>query len=144
MITERLFGRIAMLALVAGLVASSCAQAPETLPSDVQLTVDMKEYSITLNTPTLKAGVVKIGIRNVGTMVHDFDLFKTDLPLDKLPVDNASAQVKLDGLVRQMQNISPNRVTTIEANLAAGSYVIICNVAGHYQLGMRAALKVAP
>src|SRR5437773_9521896 len=133
-----------MLALVAGLVVSSCAQAPETLPPDVQLIVDMKEYSITLNTPTLKPGVVKIGIRNVGTMVHDFDLFNTDLPFDKLPVDNASAMVKLDGLVKQMRNISPNRVTTLEADLAAGSYVIICNVAGHYQLGMRAALKVGP
>jgi uncharacterized cupredoxin-like copper-binding protein len=143
-ITQALFGRIAMLAFVAGLVVSSCAQAPETLPPDVQLIVDMKEYTITLNTPTLKAGVVKIGIRNLGTMVHDFDLFKTDLPFDKLPIDNAAAQVKTDGLVKQMQNISPNRVTTLEANLAAGSYVIICNVAGHYQLGMRVALKVEP
>ena len=144
MIVHALFRGITLLALVAGLVVSSCAQAPETLPPDVQLIVDLKEYSITLNTSTLKAGVVKIGIRNLGTMVHDFDLIKTDLPFDKLPVDNAAAQVKLDGLVRQMQNISPNRVTTLEVNLAAGGYVIMCNVAGHYQLGMRAALKVEP
>ena len=144
MIVHALFRGITLLALVAGLVVSSCAQAPETLPPDVQLIVDLKEYSITLNTSTLKAGVVKIGIRNLGTMVHDFDLIKTDLPFDKLPVDNAAAQVKLDGLVRQMQNISPNRVTTLEVSLAAGSYVIMCNVAGHYQLGMRAALKVEP
>jgi len=88
--------------------------------------------------------VVKIGIRNLGTMVHDFDLIKTDLPFDKLPIDNAAAKANTDGLVRQMQNISPNRVTTLEVNLAAGGYVIICNVAGHYQLGMRAALKVEP
>jgi uncharacterized cupredoxin-like copper-binding protein len=133
-----------LLALIAGLIASSCAQAPETLPPDVQLIVDMKEYSVTLNTPTLKAGVVKIGIRNIGTMVHDFDLIKTDLPFDKLPIDNAAAKANTDGLVRQMQNIAPNRVTTLEVSLAAGSYVIICNVAGHYQLGMRAALKVEP
>jgi len=142
-ITPTFFGRIAMLAFVAGLVLSSCA-APETLPPDVQLIVDMKEYSITLNAPTLKAGVVKIGIRNAGTMVHDFELIKTDLPFDKLPVDGGSAKAKDDGLVRQLQNIAPNRVTTLEVSLAAGSYVIICNVAGHYQLGMRAALKVEP
>jgi uncharacterized cupredoxin-like copper-binding protein len=143
-IAHALFRGMTLLALVAGLVVSSCSQAPETLPPDVQLVVDMKEYSVTLNTPTLKAGVVKIGIRNVGTMVHDFDLIKTDLPFDKLPIDNAAAKAKTDGLVRQMQNIAPNRVTTLEVNLAAGSYVIICNVAGHYQLGMRAALKVEP
>ena len=144
MITRALFGRVTMLAFVAALVASSCAQAPETLPADVGLTVDMKEYSITLSAPTIKAGVVKIGIRNLGTMVHDFDLIKTDLPFDKLPIDGGSAKAKEDGLVRQMLNISPNRVTTIEASLAAGNYVILCNVAGHYQLGMRVALKVEP
>ena len=144
MITRALFGRIAMLAFVSAIVASSCASAPETLPSDVQVTVDMKEYTITLSPATVKAGVVKIGIRNLGTMVHDFDLYKTDLPFDKLPVDGGSAMVKIDGLVKQMRNISPNRVTTLDASLAAGSYVIICNVAGHYQLGMRAALTVTP
>ena len=144
MIAQPLFRGINLLALVAALVVSSCAQTPETLPPDVQLIVDMKEYSVTLNTATLKAGVVKIGIRNVGTMVHDFNLIKTDLPFDKLPVDNAAAKAATDGLVRQMQNIAPNRVSTLEVNLAAGSYVIICNVAGHYQLGMRAALKVEP
>ena len=133
-----------MLAFVAALVASSCASAPETLPPDVQLTVDMKEYTITLSPASVKAGVVKIGIRNLGTMVHDFDLYKTDLPFDKLPVDGGSAMVKIDGLVKQMRNISPNRVTTLDAQLAAGSYVIICNVAGHYQLGMRVALTVTP
>jgi uncharacterized cupredoxin-like copper-binding protein len=30
----------------------------------------------------------------------------------------------------------------VSADLAAGKYVIICNVAGHYQLGMRAAFTV--
>jgi uncharacterized cupredoxin-like copper-binding protein len=141
-ITTAFSGRIAALAFALGLVISSCAQAPETLPPDVQVTVDMKEYSIAVTPATAKAGVVKIGIRNLGTMVHDFDLYKTDLPFDKLPVDGGSATVKIDGLVKQMRNISPNRVTTLDAQVAAGSYVIICNVAGHYQLGMRAALKV--
>ena len=144
MIAHSLFRGINLLALVVALVLSSCAQTPETLPPDVQLVVDMKEYAITLNTATLKAGVVKIGIRNLGTMVHDFNLIKTDLPFDKLPVDNAAAKATTDGLVRQMQNIAPNRAPTLEVNLAAGSYVIICNVAGHYQLGMRVALKVEP
>jgi uncharacterized cupredoxin-like copper-binding protein len=33
-------------------------------------------------------------------------------------------------------------VATLTADLAAGKYVVICNVAGHYQLGMRIALTV--
>lgn len=120
----------------------SCAQTIEPLPSDVNVIVDLKEYAITLSVASVKAGIVKFGIRNDGTMVHDFDLIKTDLALDKLPIDGAAAKAKEDGLVKQMINIAGQRSTTISADLAAGHYVIICNVAGHYQLGMRAELKV--
>lgn len=114
----------------------------EPLPPDVNVIVDMKEYSITLNVSSVKAGTVKFGIRNLGTMVHDFDLYKTDRALADLPIDGGSAKVKMDGLVKQMLNISANRSTTLSAALAAGRHVIICNVAGHYQLGMRVSLQV--
>jgi uncharacterized cupredoxin-like copper-binding protein len=138
-VIPRLLVGLCLLVLVA-----SCGSAPETLPADVNVIVDMKEYSITLNTPTAKAGVVKFGIRNLGTMVHDFDLIKTDLAPDKLPIDTASAKAVTDGLVKQMINIAQGRVTTVDANLAPGHYVIICNVASHYQLGMRTELTVQP
>lgn len=133
----RLLVGLCLLVLIA-----SCSQAPETLPADVNVIVDFKEYTVTLSTPTVKAGIVKFGIRNQGTMVHDFDLIKTDLAPDKLPIDTASAKAKTDGLVKQMINIAQGRATTLSADLAAGHYVIICNVAGHYQLGMRAELTV--
>jgi uncharacterized cupredoxin-like copper-binding protein len=133
-----------LLGLCLLVLVTSCSSAPETLPTDVTVIVDMKEYLITLNTPTVKAGVVKFGIRNLGTMVHDFDLIKTDLAPDKLPTDTGSAKAKTDGLVKQMINIAQGRATTLDADLAAGHYVIICNVAGHYQLGMRAELTVQP
>jgi uncharacterized cupredoxin-like copper-binding protein len=134
--------RLSVLLLGALFIAASCSQAMEPLPADVNVIVDLKEYSITLNVPTVKAGVVKFGIRNNGTMVHDFDLFKTDLALDKLPIDGGSAKVQMDGLVKQMINIAASRSTTLSADLQPGHYVIICNVAGHYQLGMRTELKV--
>jgi len=124
------------------ILANACSQGMEPLPADVNVTVDLKEYAVTLSVASIKAGTIKFGIRNNGTMVHDFDIYKTDLPLDKLPVDGGSAKVKMDGLVKQMINISANRSTTITADLTAGRYVIICNVAGHYQLGMRAELQV--
>jgi uncharacterized cupredoxin-like copper-binding protein len=136
------FVRVFAALFAVALIASSCAQAPEALPADVQVTVDMKEYAITVSPATFKAGTIKFGIRNIGTMVHDFDLIKTDLAFDKLPTDSGSAKAKEDGLVKQMINIAANRVTTLSADLAPGNYVIICNVAGHYQLGMRVAFKV--
>ena len=128
--------------LLAAALLASCAQAPEALPSDVQVVVDMKEYSVTVSVTTVKAGSVKFGVRNVGTMEHSFELIRTELAVDKLPVDTGSAKVKEDGLVRQVKSLSPGRVATLTLDLAAGKYVILCNVAGHYQLGMRAAFTV--
>ena len=132
---------LAALCVTASLVAS-CSAQPETLPADVQLTVDLKDYAVVLSTAAVKAGTTKIGIRNVGAMAHQFDLIKTDLAADKLPIDSAAAKAREDGLVKQVLNIAPGKVATVSVTLQAGHYVIICNVAGHYQLGMRSDLTV--
>ena len=127
---------------LAALVVVSCSQQAETLPSDVQLTVTLKDYSVTLSSATVKAGTVKIGVQNNGAMAHQFDLIKTDLAADKLPIDQSSAKAKEDALVKQVLNIGIGKIAVVTADLAAGHYVILCNVAGHYQLGMRADLTV--
>ena len=136
--------RLAIALCVLVLVASSCSGAAESVPADVQLTVTLKDYTVTLSAPTVKASTVKIGVQNNGSMAHQFDLIKTDLAADKLPIDGASGTAKTDGLVKQVLNIGVGKVAVVSADLAAGHYVIICNVAGHYQLGMRADLTVQP
>lgn len=136
--------RLAVALCALALVLSSCSQAAETVPADAQLTVTLKDYSVTLSVATVKAGTVKIGVQNSGAMAHEFEIIKTDLAADKLPVDTGSGKAKEDGLVKQVQNISVGKVAVVTADLAAGHYVIICNVAGHYQLGMHADLTVQP
>jgi uncharacterized cupredoxin-like copper-binding protein len=132
------------LALLLGvaLTIAACAGAAETIPPDVDLAVTMKDYRVELSVETVKAGTVKIGVRNAGGMEHSFELIKTDLPFDKLPVDSGAAKAKEDGLIKQVKSLGVGKVSVVTADLAAGSYVIICNIAGHYQLGMRAALIV--
>ena len=132
------------LALLLGLAltVASCAGAAETIPPDVDLAVTMKDYRVELSVDRLKAGTVKIGVRNAGGMEHSFELIKTDLPFDKLPMDSGAAKAKEDGLVKQVKSIGTGKVATLTADLAAGKYVVICNVAGHYQLGMRVPLTV--
>jgi uncharacterized cupredoxin-like copper-binding protein len=131
------------LALLLGiaLTIAACAGAAETIPPDVDLGVTMKDYKVELSVDTVKAGSVKIGVRNAGGMEHSFELIKTDLPFDKLPT-TGDAKAREDGLVKQVKSIGVGKVSVVTADLAAGNYVVICNVAGHYQLGMRAALAV--
>jgi uncharacterized cupredoxin-like copper-binding protein len=133
------------LALLLGLaltIAACAGGAAETIPPDVDLAVTMKDYRVELNVDTVKAGTVKIGVKNAGGMEHSFELIKSDLPFDKLPIDSGSAKAKEDGLIKQVKSIGVGKVATLTADLAAGNYVVICNVAGHYQLGMRVALTV--
>lgn len=130
-----------VLLLGVALTIAACAGTPETMPADADLAVTMKDYRVELSVDTVKAGTVKIGVRNAGGMEHSFELIKTDLPFDKLPVD-AAAKAKEDGLVKQVKSLGVGKVSVVTADLAAGNYVIICNVAGHYQLGMRVALAV--
>lgn len=131
------------LALLLGvaMTVAACAAASETIPPDVDVAVTLKDYRVELSVTTVKAGTVKFGVKNAGGMEHSFELIKTDLPFDKLPT-TGDAKAREDGLVKQIKSIGVGKVSSTTAQLVTGNYVVICNVAGHYQLGMRAALKV--
>jgi len=131
------------LALLLGLAVTvaACASAAENIPADVDVAVHMQDYKMILSVATVKAGTVRFGIKNEGSMEHSFELIRTDLPFDQLPTTGDS-KAKEDGLIKQVKSIAVGKVSVVTADLAAGKYVVICNVAGHYQLGMRAALTV--
>ena len=131
------------LALLAILVAS-CGGAPEAAPTDSQVVAEMTDYKITVNVPTAKAGKIKIGVRNLAAMEHSFEVIKTDLPQDKLPVDGASAKAKEDGKVGEIKSLPAGKSGALTLDLQPGKYVFICNVAGHYQLGMHTGFTVDP
>jgi uncharacterized cupredoxin-like copper-binding protein len=131
------------LAVLLGLAVTvaACAPAAENIPADVDVAVHMQDYRVLLSVATVKAGNVRFGVKNEGNMEHSFELIKTDLPFDQLPT-TGDAKAKEDGLVKQVKSLPVGKVSVVTADLAAGKYVIICNIAGHYQLGMRAALTV--
>jgi len=131
------------LALLLGLAVTiaACAPAADNIPADVDVAVHMQDYRVLLSTAAAKAGTVRFGVKNEGNMEHSFELIKTDLPFDQLPT-TGDAKAKEDGLVKQVKSLPVGKVSVVTADLAAGKYVIICNIAGHYQLGMRAALTV--
>jgi uncharacterized cupredoxin-like copper-binding protein len=124
----------ALLALA--LLVVSCAQPAETAPSDSQVVAELTDYKITVNVPSVKAGKIKIGVRNVASMEHSFEVLKTDLAPDKLPVDGGSAKAKEDGKVGEIKSIPAGKSAAVTIDLTPGKYVFICNVAAHYQLGM--------
>lgn len=134
---------VATLIALALLVAA-CAGPAADAPAGSQVVVEMTDYKLTVNVPSVKAGTIKIGVRNLANMEHSFEVLKTDLPQDKIPVDGASAKAKEDGKVGGIPSIAAGKSASVTIDLTPGKYVLICNVAGHYQLGMHIAFTVDP
>jgi uncharacterized cupredoxin-like copper-binding protein len=134
--------RFAAPLLALALLVMSCTQPAADAPAGSQVVAEMADYKITVNVPSVKAGTIKIGVRNLGTMEHSFEVLKTDLPEDKIPTDVASAKAKEDGKVGEIKSIPAGKSASVTIDLAPGKYVFICNVASHYQLGMHTGFTV--
>ncbi len=129
------------LAVVA-IIASACAATPSDTSEAATLIADLSDYKIVVDHPSIAAGHVVFGIRNHASMAHEFKVIKSDLAADQLPVDAATAKAKEDGKVGELLYISAGATRKLVVDLVPGRYVLICNVAGHYQLGMRVGLEV--
>ena len=130
----------ALMALV--LLVAACANPAESAPTGSQVVAELSDYKIVVNVPSVKAGKIKIGIRNLAAMEHSFQVLKTDLAPDKLPVDGASAKAKEDGKIGDIPSIPAGKSASVTVDLVPGKYVFICNVASHYQLGMHTGFTV--
>lgn len=104
---------------------------------------------------TAKAGDVTFAVKNTGTIEHEVIVLKTDTAFDKLPVVDsgdppvsvATGADKVDEETSVGETGDPNlaagdsRSFTV-TGLTPGKYVLVCNIAKHYGLGMRAAFTV--
>lgn len=133
---------VRVLAAAALLGASACSAAPADTGEVPGLYLDLSDFKIVSDHATVPAGRTVFGIRNHASMSHEVKVIKTDLEPDKLPIDGASAKASEDGKVGELLNISAGGARKLVLELVPGRYVLICNIAGHYQLGMRLALEV--
>jgi uncharacterized cupredoxin-like copper-binding protein len=95
---------------------------------------------------TIKAGQVTFHVTNSDSSdTHEFIVFKTDLPADKLPLDSTgNVDVNAQGLTQigEIPGMAPGDVKDLTVTLQPGKYVAICNLPGHYQAGMYAGFTV--
>ena len=101
-------------------------------------TVDFKVLMPT----TLKTGKHTIGYTNNGTVPHEIVIFKTALSANRLPLS-------ADGDVNEESPLLTNVADSGDAlkaggtksfttsSLVPGHYVAVCNLPGHYRLGMK-------
>ena len=109
--------------------------------------------TMTVSPNTVPAGsTVNFVVKNTGTIEHEAVLLKLDAGQDpaKLTVETSGADVDKvaeDNNIAETgdPNLAAGETRTFTASdLAAGNYVIVCNIAKHYAMGMWAPFTVTP
>ena len=113
----------------------ACSGTAATGGSD---NVSETNYAITPATTSLKTGSVTFHVKNDSTdQTHEMVVLQTDLTGDKLPTESdgtvAEEQLKSEG---EVEDLAPGESKDLTLDLAPGHYVLLCNVPGHYKLGM--------
>jgi len=124
------------------LIGAACGSDNDSGGETGTVSATERDFSIELSSSEVPAGAVTFDISNEGPSVHEFVVFKTDLAPDQLQVTSGAVDEEGEGIepVDEVEDIAADSTETLDVNLEAGSYVVICNVPGHYEQGMHAAL----
>jgi uncharacterized cupredoxin-like copper-binding protein len=101
------------------------------------------EQFLTVAPVSVKAGKVTFTLTNTGTRQHEMIVLKTDEAFDQLKIDAAN-KVSEDTSVGEISETDKGKTVTKTLDLAAGKYVLVCNIEKHYGQGMRSAFTVTP
>jgi uncharacterized cupredoxin-like copper-binding protein len=141
---ERSLERRAFLGLLAGGLASllgaarGLASAGRAEATTVR--VQLKEFKVVPSVRSVGRGRVVFVARNVGKLKHDFVVLRTNLAPGKLPL--VGSRAKEVGRQGRTPVFGPGGTRRLALDLKPGKYVLICNVPGHYQAGMRVGFTV--
>ncbi|MCH7578502.1 MAG: hypothetical protein IH822_12070 [Chloroflexi bacterium] len=157
LVRSRIF--IALLVLgVALVVAAACGddddgdEAPaagETpinaagdTPAATTVDVGLEEFAVNPAQDIADAGTLTFSVSNDGAIPHNFLVIRTDLASDALPTADAQVDEGQVDVVAFIPEYGAGDTEDVSVDLEPGSYVLICNVAGHYDSGMRAGFTV--
>ncbi len=131
------------LAIVA-LLLTACGGGTSNPAGALQ--VRLEDFKLHLAVATAQSGEVTLHLENDGPSTHEFNVDRTDLAPDQLPlradglsVDEASPLLKRMGSVEILEAGDKKNITL---NLPPGHYVLYCNLEGHYLGSMHATLDV--
>ena len=114
----------------------------ETPAAATTVDVELIEFAVNPAQNTVDAGTLTFSVSNDGTEDHSFRVIETDLAPDALPTAASRVDEARVIIVANIQQFAAGETQEVSVDLAAGSYVLICNVPGHYDLGMRVAFTV--
>jgi uncharacterized cupredoxin-like copper-binding protein len=125
--------------VVVGLAAVAVGAALAGGSSSAKLSMKLREMSISPTRVHAPTGNVTLTARNLGSIEHELVVVRAPrsgkLRIDHYRADEAAA-------VGEVEELAPGKTGHVTLKLKAGRYVLLCNIPGHYQLGMSAELIV--
>jgi len=148
-------GMIFLASVVAGCGGSSSSSKTTvanggdiTVPLSTGTEIAVKAADTSATTQTLVAtpltapvGDVTFTLTNAGTKTHEMIILKTEDAIDKLVI-GADNKVSEAASVGEISETPAGKVVTKTFTLAAGNYILVCNIEKHYAQGMRTAFVV--
>jgi uncharacterized cupredoxin-like copper-binding protein len=111
-----------------------------------KIEVHESSFHIALAESTVKSGKIGFDVHNDASIPHEFVVFKTNLTADLLPLgkdgDVIADSPQLENVLDSGSAIDPGATRALVANLKPGHYAVVCNLQGHYSLGMHLSLNV--
>lgn len=140
---------MAVVGVAIAVASSSSTTKAATVPAaanpvftGAQVPVTLKEFHVSLPSVVLSAGQKTFTISNAGTMQHELLVFHPDASIDPnhLPL-GSDGDINEDApgvnKISDGDNIDPGKSQTRQVDLTQpGTYIFVCNLPGHYQLGM--------
>jgi uncharacterized cupredoxin-like copper-binding protein len=119
-------------------VLAACGGGPATV------NVNMTDYQMELSADTVSAGEVTFKIQNASDItVHEFVVVQSDMLATEIPVgEDLLVDESLFTPVDEVEDIPAGESAELTVTLTPGHYVLLCNIAGHYKLGMHADFNV--
>jgi uncharacterized cupredoxin-like copper-binding protein len=135
-----------VLAVLALAVPLTVARRHEPTPRGTPVNVRLEDFEVRRDAAVVPAGTVSFRILNQGPTTHELIVVRTDHAPDKLPLQSDGLTVDEEGpgvhLLDEAEGLDIDDRQTLVLDLAAGDYVLYCNLEGHYLGGMYAALTV--
>jgi len=116
--------------------ASSPAPAAPAASGGSEVSVTVKEFTFEASPGSVKAGEVTFSAKNAGAAPHELAVVKSDGDPKKLPVKDGSMDESASKPLGRTSNLAAGASGTVKVKLEPGKYVLVCNVPGHYSLGM--------
>ena len=110
------------------------------------MAVTLEDFKLTTSVVDIPAGRVTFQVTNNGPSTHEFNVDRTNLAAAALPIDPSGLLVAEDSpaLHREgsVESAGIASVHHLTLNLAPGSYVVYCDLEGHYLSGMHVLIHV--